>query len=143
MKPSRQERRKAERDAAKAPAKAGAAGAAAARARVHGNPVGDWTTQTEDAEVLFRTLGAEVVKQMADAGDRAAQYSLGYTLMDEVAGVASELGRAAKVDVGMDLCTETFPVAHTLTSPRCVDVVNRLITKRFVCGCPKRRRAWR
>jgi len=55
--PSRQERRKAERDAAKrAPAAAGAAGAtgaagaatAAARANVDVNPIGDWTTQAED-----------------------------------------------------------------------------------------------
>jgi len=47
--PSRQERRKAERDAAKrAPAKAGAAGAAAALANLNVNPLGDWTTQAED-----------------------------------------------------------------------------------------------
>ena len=53
--PSRQERRKAERDAAKrAPAQAGAAGAAGAAAalanlRVH--PDGDWATQAADPEV--------------------------------------------------------------------------------------------
>ena len=59
--PSRQERRKAERDAAKrAPGQAGAGGsggAAAARANVNMNPVGDWTTQAEDPGVLFRALG--------------------------------------------------------------------------------------
>jgi hypothetical protein len=55
--PSRQERRKAERDAAKrAPATTGAAGAggaAAARAgvNVNVNPLGDWTTQTADPNV--------------------------------------------------------------------------------------------
>ena len=53
MAPSRQERRKAERDAAKrAPGRAGAvgvAGVAAARATVHVNPLplGDWKTQAE------------------------------------------------------------------------------------------------
>ena len=50
--PARQERRKAERDAAKrAPAQAGAAGAAggaAALANLNVNPLGDWTTQAED-----------------------------------------------------------------------------------------------
>ena len=52
MAPSRQERRKAERDAAKrAPARAGAGGAggvAAALANLNVNPLGDWTTQAED-----------------------------------------------------------------------------------------------
>jgi hypothetical protein len=64
---SRQERRKAERDAAKrAPGQAEAAGAAragaaAAVARVNVNvkPVGDWTTQNEDPLALLRALGAE------------------------------------------------------------------------------------
>ena len=55
MAPSRQERRKAERDAAKrAPANAGAAGAkkaAAALANLNVNSLGDWTTQAEDASV--------------------------------------------------------------------------------------------
>ncbi len=64
--PSRQERRKAERDAAKrALAQAGAAGAggaAAARANENMNPVGDWTTQTADPFVLLRELGDDVVK---------------------------------------------------------------------------------
>ena len=49
MPPSRQERRKAERDAAKrAPARTGAAaaaGAGAALANLNMNPLGDWTTQ--------------------------------------------------------------------------------------------------
>ena len=56
--PSRQERRKAERDAAKrAPAQAGAAGApgaagaAAALANLRVNPGGDWSTQAEDPVV--------------------------------------------------------------------------------------------
>jgi len=48
MPPSRQERRKEERDAAKnAPARAGAGGAAAALAK-NVNPIGDWTTQAAD-----------------------------------------------------------------------------------------------
>jgi len=53
--PSRQERRKAERDAAKrAPAQAGAAGAAgaaAALANLRVNLDGNWTTQAEDPSV--------------------------------------------------------------------------------------------
>ena len=61
MTPSRQERRKAERDASKrAPAKSGAGGAAgaggaegaaAALANLNVNPLGDWTTQAEDPYV--------------------------------------------------------------------------------------------
>jgi hypothetical protein len=61
MAPSRQERRKAERDAAKrAPAKTGAAGgagaagtagAAAALANLTVNPLGDWKTQEVDPAV--------------------------------------------------------------------------------------------
>jgi hypothetical protein len=74
MPPSRQERRKAERDAAKrAPARAGAAGAAGANqgaagaagaAAALGNlnvnmnpPLGDWTTQAKDPAALFHALG--------------------------------------------------------------------------------------
>jgi hypothetical protein len=72
--PSRQERRKAERDAAKrAPAKsgaAGAAGAATALANVNVNPLGDWSTQAGDPWVLLNALGAEVVKRKAAQGDR-------------------------------------------------------------------------
>jgi hypothetical protein len=58
--PSRQERRKAERDAAKrAPATAaarGGEGAAAARADV--NPLGHWTTQAEDPYVGSTEIAA-------------------------------------------------------------------------------------
>jgi hypothetical protein len=73
---SRQERRKAEREAAKrAPANAraeGAAGAAAALANVNVNvnPVGDWTTQAADPNVLPRALGADILKRRAAEGDR-------------------------------------------------------------------------
>ena len=73
--PSRQERRKAERDAAKrAPraSAAGAAGAAAALADSDVNAGGDWTTQTEDPMVLHRALGAEILGQRAGDGDREA-----------------------------------------------------------------------
>ena len=62
--PSRQERRKAERDAAKrAPATTGAAGAGGATAaragvnvNVNVNPLGDWTTQAADYDVGPPTL---------------------------------------------------------------------------------------
>ena len=100
--PSRRERRKAERDAAKrASAQAGAAGAggaAAARANVITNPVGDWTTQTAEPTVLFRAVGVEIVKQMAGAGDREAQFSLGYSLVRAADGAAgaTSLGAAGR-----------------------------------------------
>jgi hypothetical protein len=68
--PSRQERRKAERDAAKrAPGQAGAKGAAGvaaglAKLNVHVNPVGDWTTQASNPMVLSQSLGSEeILKQ--------------------------------------------------------------------------------
>ena len=58
---SRQERRKAERDAAKAPAQAGSAGArgaggaVATRANVNANPLGDWRTQAANLCCLMRS----------------------------------------------------------------------------------------
>jgi len=125
MAPSRQERRRAERDASKrAPAQAGALGAAAARADVNVNPVGDWTTQASDPFVLFRTAGANIVKQRAGAGDREAQWSLGYHLMWEVEGFAfntrprtlGAAGRSPKADVGLAVCNTQYRVAqHTAT----------------------------
>jgi len=138
--PSRQERRKAERDAAKrAPAQAGAAraaggagaargagdagaagagGAAAALANANMNPVNDWTTQTEDPSVLFRAVGDVIVAQRAAAGDREAQFSLGYRWVREtdVAAGATSLGasgRSPQADVGLDICTARFPCLLT------------------------------
>jgi hypothetical protein len=65
--PTRQERRAAERDAAKrarGQAGAGAAGgAAAALANVHVNPVGDWSTQAAKPDLLIRALGEKIVKK--------------------------------------------------------------------------------
>jgi hypothetical protein len=73
--PSRQERRKAERDADKARAKAGTAGAAGAAGDaaadanlgLNVNPVGHWNTQAENPTNLVQALGAEVVQQKAEA----------------------------------------------------------------------------
>ena len=127
--PSRQERRKAERDAAKrAPAQAGAAnaagaaGAAAAAANERVNPRdpgGDWTSQAEDPAVLLAALDARVVKHMAGEGDMEAQWSLGYLLVYEanlLMGLPGlplgAAGRTAKADVGFALVTLSFPVAH-------------------------------
>jgi hypothetical protein len=82
---SRQERRKAERDAAKRAPRAGPAGAtgaagvggaaggvgaAAALANLNVNARGDWTTQAADSRGLFRALGPGIVKQRAAEGDR-------------------------------------------------------------------------
>jgi hypothetical protein len=74
------------------------------------NPVGDWTTQAADPTVLFRAVGGELVKQRAGAGDREAQYSLGYRLVKEADRVAGATnlgapGRSPILDVGFALCT--------------------------------------
>jgi hypothetical protein len=149
--PSRQERRKAERDAAKrAPARAGAAGAggaggaggaagaagatraggaggaggaagaAAALANLSVDPGGDWTTQASDPFALYESLGREILKQKADAGDRAAQFSQGWILVaesdEDVAGLSGAAGRSPRALVGLALCA--FP---PLTRPRSVD----------------------
>jgi len=137
--PSRQERRRAEREAAKrAPDQAGvarAAGAAAPPTNVTVNPLGDWTTQSEDP-AAFGALGAENVKRMADEGDAAAQYSQGYRLLCEAGAAGMPLGmtRSTKADVGFALCTAQFPVAHqtevevSMWSFVCLN-------KRVMCGC--------
>ena len=115
---SRQERRRAERDAAKrAPAKtgatraAGAAGAAAALANLNVN--GDWTTQTEDPHVLINALGPRSLKQKAAEGDRAAQYSLGFHLVSGAGGYTGKVPggaacRTAEAEVGLEGCTSKF-----------------------------------
>jgi hypothetical protein len=127
--PSRQERRKAERDAAKrAPAKAGAggaAGAAAARTDVNVTPLGDWRTQAADPAALIRALGAEVVKKRAAKGEAEAQFSQGCQLVVAADGAAGTTmgatgrstamganGRSPKGDIGLELCTEQLPVSH-------------------------------
>jgi len=72
MPPSRQERRRATRDAAKrASAHAGASGAtaaAAALAKLNVHPGGDWSTQEGDPNVYCEALGAEVLIQAAAEG---------------------------------------------------------------------------
>ena len=130
------ERRKAERDAAKrAPGQAGAGESAAARANVNMNPVGDWTTQTEDLGVLFRTLGTEIVELRASAGDREAQFSQGYWLVREadVAAGATRLGaagRSPQVDVGFVLCPAQLPGL----TPDCDASMRHLMPQPFFCG---------
>ena len=69
---------------------------------------------------LFAALGPQVVKRKADAGDREAQFSLGYGLLNEADGDGGEGelkplgagGRSPVADVGFALCAEQFPVAH-------------------------------
>ena len=136
--PSRQDRRKAERDAAKrAPGQAGAGGAAGAAAalanlNVNVNPVGDWTTQESNPIALFRALGANTLKQRANAGDRAAQYSLGYTLVSSADGAAGadaldvglgRVGRCPEAEVGLAMVLDWHCVLCSLTKLRSVDVV--------------------
>jgi hypothetical protein len=119
--PSRQERRKAERDAAKrAPDRAGAAGAgavaaaaaaagaAAALANLDVDPDGDWTTQAEHPLALYRSLGAEILMQKAVAGDREAQFSQGCILIMEAAtadeaGLSGAACRSPNAQVGRAL----------------------------------------
>ena len=115
---SRQERRKAERDAAKRAPRAGASGAAGAAAALAGlnvHPLGDWRTQTEDFQELFRSLGVEKVKQRAAAGDAEAQFSLGFELVSAAGVPGTPLGaggRSSQADVGFALLADKFPVAH-------------------------------
>jgi len=133
--PSRQERRRAERDAAKRAPGQAAGGAAAARANVITNPVGDWTTQAADPSVLFRALGDDIVKRRAGAGDREAQWSLGYRLVNDADGAAGatnlgEGGRSPKADVGLALRAAQIPGL----SPDC-DALGHQLTKSLICGC--------
>jgi len=135
---SRQERRKAERTAAKA----GAAGAATARTTVKVTPLGDWTTQSENPELLFDALGDAIVKKMAAKGDPEAQFSLGYTLISEAGVAGTPLGtdRSPQGDVGLALCTNTFPAAHQTDQ---VVESGHMTTKDWIAGDPRWRRAWR
>ena len=57
------------------------------------NPGGDWTTQTENPNVLLRALGAEVVTQRAGAGDRH-----GLTLIPISAQVELTLSLSAQLN---------------------------------------------
>ena len=75
-----------------------------------------------DPSALIRALGAEVVKQKADEGDMAAQYSQGFRLLGDVAGgdgagLSGAAGRSAKAEVGFAR-EVTF---RRITKPRCVD----------------------
>jgi hypothetical protein len=112
--PSRQERRKAERDAAKrAPGQAGTAGGAG-----NVNPGGDWRSQAENPNVLRRALGVETLRQRAGQGDREAEWSMGYHLVATAGGVGAPLGsagRSPKADVGLALAPHSF---RSLTETR-------------------------
>ena len=91
-----------------------AGGAAAALANLRVNPGGDWTTQAGNPYVLIDAIGAEILKQKADEGDRAAQFSLGVKLMSEEAegGAVTLRDAAGKAEVGLALCTDTTRHAH-------------------------------
>ena len=86
--------------------------------------------------VLFHAIGAHVVKQRAGAGDREAQFSLGYRFVSEADWVAGRKlgtsGRSPKADAGFALCTAQFPGL----SPDCdasIDVAT--VDQTFICGC--------
>jgi hypothetical protein len=147
--PSRQERRRAERDAAKrAPVQAGAAGAggaAAARVNVVTSPVGDWTTQAEDPIALFRALGPDIVKQNAAAGDREALWSLGYQLVSDADGAAGKLGtggRSPQADVGFPLAPHSSPVPTRMRRVDVADCWSKLIFAGAHLGRMRARRFW-
>jgi hypothetical protein len=116
--PSRQERRAAERDAAKRASgqagSGGAGGAAGARANLNVNPVGDWSTQAADPGVLARVTTLNELKRRAGAGDMEAQFSLGFYLLCQADGVGVEIGssgRSPMADVGFVCSTCVFRVA--------------------------------
>jgi len=120
--PSRQERRAAERDAAKRASgqagSGGAGGAAGARATLNVNSVGDWSTQAADPGVMARATTPNTLQQMAGAGDREAQFSLGYSFMCQADGVGAEIGssgRSPMADVGFVCSTCVFRVASMLS----------------------------
>jgi len=91
-----------------------------------------------DPSALCEALGVVVVRQRAAEGDREAQFSLGYVLVDEAdedAGAThlGASGRSPKADVGLALCTAQFPVAHQ-TEMRCGwSLADDQFC--FVCGC--------
>jgi len=80
--PSRQERRKAERDAEKRPIVQSAVAVTTAVTEAVIVPLGDWSTQTKDGTVLFLKLGMHALaRRVSNVGDRDAQYSLGCFLI--------------------------------------------------------------
>jgi hypothetical protein len=66
------------------------------------DPGGDWTTQAADHLALLESLGNnfKILQQMADAGDRAAQFSLGYILVHDAGADDAD---DAEVSVGLAL----------------------------------------
>jgi len=109
----------------------GAGGGPAAAACAHVNPMGDWKTQTEDPSVFWEALGGTdtpgvgvMMKQKADAGDRAAQYSVGWLLLraagEDEGGVPSAPPPSPMVDVGLPLAPHhpsPFSPEHPPVSP--------------------------
>jgi TPR repeat protein len=78
-------------------------------------PLGDWTTQAEDASALFHALGLPMVKRKAAAGDRDAQYSLGYWLVLEAGDEGEPLGtggRSPQSDEGVALLEKAAGQGH-------------------------------
>jgi hypothetical protein len=79
---------------------------------MNADTTGDWTTQSSDPVQLYRAMmgaygmeGAERVKQKADEGHRAAQYTEGCRLLSEAKEGRREKmgagGRSPKADVGL------------------------------------------
>jgi len=67
-----------------------------------------------DPSALFRTLGAEVVRQRAAIGEGEAQFTEGCRLVSAADGNGSlkgASGRSPMADVGLALCTAQCPVA--------------------------------
>jgi TPR repeat protein len=78
-------------------------------------PLGDWTTQAEDPNALFHALGPQMVQRKADAGDRDAQYSLGYVLVQAAGGEGEPVaaaGRSPESDAGMALLEKAAGQGH-------------------------------
>jgi len=99
---------------------AGAAGVAAALANMNVNPLGDWTTLAEDPEVLFgagERADVEMVKRKAAAGDREAQYSIGFLIINststgEGTPLGGEAGRTPVAEQGMAYLAKAAGQGH-------------------------------
>jgi hypothetical protein len=69
--------------------------------------------------VLVRALGPDLVKQRAEEGDRAAQFSVACSFIGDASGALGyhpAAGTSPSMDVGLHLalCTLQIPVAHQI-----------------------------
>jgi type II secretory pathway pseudopilin PulG len=104
MAPSRQERRRAEREAARRTPNQAQRAAYLDNIQANVNQLGDWTTQAQDPMAMFDAMSTEVVMQKAALLDREAMWSLGFWLVNDMGGVEG----SEQADVGLELRTAPF-----------------------------------